>query len=169
MNIYGLIDTIIEREGEYVNHEADMGGATKYGITQDTLTAYRGYPVSENDVEAMTRTEAVSIYVARYIEQPRFDDIDNVALASLIIDSGVNHGVTRAAKWLQQAAGVKVDGMVGAKTLEAVNNQNAGTIYRKVLAERTRFYGRIITNNPTQAVFAAGWTARLSEFIEDMM
>ena len=34
MDVDELIDELIEREGGYVNHPADRGGPTKFGITE---------------------------------------------------------------------------------------------------------------------------------------
>ena len=33
MDVDSLIDELIEREGGYVNHSADGGGPTRFGIT----------------------------------------------------------------------------------------------------------------------------------------
>ena len=38
-HIDAMITDVIRREGGYVNHPADKGGPTKYGITHKTLTA----------------------------------------------------------------------------------------------------------------------------------
>jgi|GEM_PF-4548155 len=51
-----LIDRLIDREGGFVDHPADRGGPTKYGITLRTLSKWRGYPCSREDVEAMPRS-----------------------------------------------------------------------------------------------------------------
>ena len=34
MSIEQMIDEVLSKEGGFVNHPADKGGATKYGITQ---------------------------------------------------------------------------------------------------------------------------------------
>ena len=34
-----LLDALIEREGGYVNHRADRGGPTRYGITEAVARA----------------------------------------------------------------------------------------------------------------------------------
>ena len=168
MNVGDLIGDILRREGGFVNNDDDRGGATNYGITQDTLAQWRGKPVSVDDVRNLTRNEASEIYTARYYFQPKFDLIDNDDLAALVVDCGVNHGVSRAARWLQDATNdVVVDGMVGPITIEAVNSRSPGYLYRVILATRCRFYGRLITNDPTQATFAAGWANRVAEFIQD--
>ena len=36
-----IIDGLIVAEGGYVDHPADRGGPTKYGITRKTLAAWR--------------------------------------------------------------------------------------------------------------------------------
>ena len=43
-NVDALIDELIEREGGYVNHPADKGGPTRFGITEAVARAhgYRG-------------------------------------------------------------------------------------------------------------------------------
>ena len=58
MSLDAMIDRLLEREGGFVNHPADRGGATNWGVTQGTLAAWRGYPVSVADVHALTRDEA---------------------------------------------------------------------------------------------------------------
>ena len=39
MTIDDLIDAAIDREGDYVNHPADRGGATRFGNTQAVARA----------------------------------------------------------------------------------------------------------------------------------
>jgi hypothetical protein len=43
-DVEGLIDALIDREGGYVNHSADKGGPTCFGITEAVARAhgYRG-------------------------------------------------------------------------------------------------------------------------------
>lgn len=160
-----LIDDILRREGGYVDHPADRGGPTKYGITQDTLSQWRGHRVGKDAVQALTEAEARRIYQRQYIERPGFDKIEDATLRELIVDCGVNHGPARAAKWLQRAAGVTADGDVGPITLEAVNTAIPQVLFNRVLAARLEFYGRLITRDPAQSVFAAGWMARAAEFL----
>lgn len=161
------IDDIIRREGAaYTDHPADRGGPTKWGITQATLAAYRKIPVTPFDVAALTEADARATYAELFIRRPRFDQIDDERLRALVIDCGVNHGVGRAAKWLQAVAGVPKDGVLGPVTMEAVNALPATILHRRIIALRIKFYGRLITDDPKQAAFAAGWMARAAEFLE---
>ena len=163
-----IIDGIIKREGGYVDHPADKGGPTKYGITLATLEAWRGRAVTAEDVAGLGEQEAREIYIGEYLVKPRFNLINNVQLRVFALDSAVQHGPVRVVRWLQEIAGVPVDGILGPVSLKAINRLDSGVLYRKMVAERCRFYGRIITKDPTQAFFAAGWANRIAGFIEDV-
>lgn len=161
-----IINEILHREGDrYTEHPNDRGGPTKYGITLRALEIWRGRKLAPASVRNLTEDEARYIYEKTYIKSPGFDKIEDEQLRGLVVDSGVQHGTSRAIVWLQKAAGVNTDGIIGPITIRAVNN-NPGTIYNRLLAERIRFYGRIISDDPLQAKFAAGWANRVSEFVE---
>ncbi len=163
-----LIDAILQREGSvYTDRATDRGGPTKYGITQATLAKYRGHSVTAADVAALTESDARTIYLRAYVDDPEFDHIDDVHLRSLLVDSGVQHGPERAVRWVQRAAGVKVDGVLGPISLSAIDAENPLTLYMRVLARRVRFYGRLISADHTQAANAAGWANRVAAFIDD--
>ena len=160
-----ILDAIIRREGGFVDHPSDRGGATKYGITRQTLEEFRGQATKE-DVRDLSESEARRIYERLYLVRPGFDRLANSRLQELVVDCAVNHGPRRATRWLQKASGASVDGNFGPLSLSAVRRGNGDDIFKRVLAHRCRFYGRIISRSPSQAAFAAGWTARVAEFIE---
>ena len=166
MSDTSIIDAILRREGGFVDHPDDRGGPTKYGITAETLEAYRGGPVTVDDIQTLTEAEARQIYRTRYLEGPGFNRVDHAPLRALLVDCAVNHGPVRAVRWLQQAVGTQADGRIGPKTRAALGATDAGRVYRKVLAERCKFYGQLISSDRSQAVFARGWTVRLAEFME---
>lgn len=161
-----IIAGVIDAEGGFVHHPADRGGPTNLGITMRTLAHHRRAKVSVVDIQNLTREEAAAIYLAEYIVEPGFNAIEDGELRALVVDSGVNHGTGRATKLLQTALGVYPDGVIGPKTLAALASANSGAIFLKVVAERVRLFGAIITERPSQAVFAKGWMARAAAFIE---
>ena len=167
MRTNDIIDGIIEREGGFVDNPADRGGPTKYGITLSTLEAWRGKRVTAWGVKLLGEAEARSIYHDEFLVKPGFSKIKWFPVRLFSLDSAVQHGPGRAIRWLQKIAGVTVDGILGPVSLEAINRLDPDVLYRQMVAERCRFYGRLITDDPTQAVFAAGWAARLAEFIEE--
>jgi lysozyme family protein len=56
---------VLKHEGGFVDHPADPGGATNFGITHKTLGAWRREPADAKAVKALTRKEAGEIYRAR--------------------------------------------------------------------------------------------------------
>jgi lysozyme family protein len=161
-----IIEAILRREGGFVDHSADNGGPTNHGITQATLADWRGRQATVDDVRVLTEAEARDIYRETYIVRPGFLGIENESVRALAIDCAVNHGVKRSVQLLQEAARAFTDGIFGPNTRDAVNRMTAGVMYRRLCAARVRLYGQIITKNPSQAVFAAGWANRVAEFIE---
>jgi lysozyme family protein len=165
MNNKDIIKKIIKREGGFINHSADRGGATNFGITIKTLSDYRGKPQTIEDVKNLELEEAYKIYEEIYILKPKFNLIADKKLKELVVDAGVHSGTTRATLWLQEAVKVKTDGILGNVTLNAVN-QNSSRVYLNFLAIRIKFLGGLITKDPKQAVFASGWFNRVAEFLE---
>ena len=168
------LTNILRREGGFVDHPADRGGPTKYGITAATLGEWRGLgrPASREEVNALTEREARAIYTKRYLKDPGFAQIRNAKLRDLLLDCAVHHGPRRAATWLQEAVGVTADGIIGPKTLAAVANygrrgegRRGRPLHATILSKRIIFLGELITKDPKQAVFAKGWMVRVAEFL----
>lgn len=159
-----IISDILRREGGYVDHPADKGGTTNWGITKATLAAHRMRPVTEDDVKALSEDEARSIYRQRYIIDTRLHRIVDTRLRALLVDMAVLHGARNAIKMLQKVVGVREDGILGPVTWKAIDN----TTRVLVTAERARFFGRILSRDQSQYVFAAGWMNRLAEWIEEL-
>lgn len=169
MSLEQIINDILKREGGYVNHPADRGGPTKYGITLATLCSWRhNLNLKPEDVENMPEDEARAIYKRRYFEEPGFEALDPF-FWPFLVDAAVNHGPSAAVKMLQRALGASPDGILGPATLTAAKAHVPRRLAAKFVAERAKKYGRIITQDPSQAAFAAGWMSRLGEFIEELV
>jgi lysozyme family protein len=176
-----IIDEIILREGDaYTNNPADRGGPTKYGITQATLSAYFGSrQATVEDVQNLTRDQAVEIYQKLYIAP--FFPLGQITprLLGLLVDSGVQHGTSRAVKWLQTAIGAQADGILGPGSLQnwqpyAVGTRDQNEVYRATLIRRIKFYADITAGNLTDAdkdgipdnlEMLRGWINRICEFV----
>jgi len=157
-----VVARILEREGGFVNRVEDRGGPTNFGITLGTLAEWRNKVVSALDVQMLTSLEAGLIYRERYCKP--FEGIIHEDLFDLVVDTAVNNGRGRAAAWLQRAVGVVEDGQIGPISLARIN---AGPVraYFDLCALRMKAYGALISQNHSQAVFAAGWMNRLAEFV----
>jgi len=159
-------------EGGYVDHPADKGGPTKYGITQATLSNFLGRHAEAEDVQALDLNTAVQIIEPHYYHYPRIDQLPEMTQA-LMLDMSINHGPRRAIKILQaelQQGGYNVgniDGIIGKKTLKTTEQalKAHGIEFTDQLIERRLlFYRGIIERNPSQKVFWSGWMSRAESF-----
>lgn len=154
-----LVDGILAREGGYVNDPVDRGGPTHFGITQTTLKDYRRQvlrwtvsrsKVTTEDIRTLTQEEARAIYRTLYIEGPRFDEIADTMVRRLVVDWGVHSGQALAARRLQRAVGrvleiaLKIDGIVGPKTLAAVNQANGWAVAHRLVLARAEHQANLI-------------------------
>lgn len=140
-----IIADILRREGGFVHHPLDRGGATNYGITQATLARWRGRAVTVDDVRALTPEEAGDIYRARYLRP--FDGVDGRWKAQ-VVDIAVNSGVTAARALLAVA-----------------QQQTRRPVGVQLVIERLKYYAGICKAKPTQVVFLKGWIVRACEFL----
>lgn len=118
-NFKPALQLLWQLEGGYANDRLDPGGATKFGITAATLSAWRGQPVSIADVSRLTRREAQAIYRARFWVSVQADQLP-AGVDAAVFDFAVNSGPARAARRLQELVGAQVDGIIGGMTLAAV-------------------------------------------------
>ena len=163
-----VLSEILAREAGFVDDPLDKGGATNHGITQATLSAWRGKPVSVEDVKALGVSEARSILRDRYLVKPGIDKLASPELRSAVLDWSVNSGPVNAIKVLQRAVDVPEDGVMGPLTIRTANAENGRKVAMLVHCQRLKFLGRLVTNNPTQAKFAAGWLNRVASQMETL-
>lgn len=104
MTVDEMIAGILDREGGYVHHPSDPGGATKYGITQSVARTH-GY---QGHMRDLPRQLAIDIYRREYVEKAGFLAVAEIdpKVAEKLIDTGVNCGPARARLWFQQSLNV---------------------------------------------------------------
>ena len=167
-------EIILKHEGGFVNDPVDRGGATNLGITQATLSDWRGHKVTVNDVRNLTEEEAREIYSTRYLANPKIDWLPFPHPQVLVFDMAVNHGPGRAIKLLQTTinkAGfgpISVDGGMGPATkaaAERAQSEMGNYFQNAIVEERKAFYERIIERSPSQERFRRGWMNRAESFV----
>jgi lysozyme family protein len=127
-----VIELVFGSEKGYVNRESDAGGPTNMGITQRTLSAWRGHAVSIADVQNLQKAEAWDIYASEYWTPIKGDALPG-GLDYCLFDSCVTSGPNRAARILQEvlvAGGAKIgiDGNIGAETIAAIADYPGGVV-----------------------------------------
>jgi len=167
-NIELLAPSIVKWESDkYVNDPLDKGGPTKYGIT---LATWKSVGVDKdgdgdidaNDVKLLTKGD-FSRVLRQYWDRWQADKIFNQSIADILVD-----WVWGSGKWgiviPQRLLGLNADGVVGPKTIAAVNAQDPKKFFDQIFAARVKFINDIVANNPSQKKFIKGWMNRLNDF-----
>lgn len=174
-----LAAEIVAREGGFVNDPDDPGGATNFGVTIHTLRRLRpGAQVTVDDVRALTREQAIDIYVDHYFTRPRIAELPE-PLWPTVFDMYVNAGAN-AVRILQRllvqmGLDVATDGVIGPQTIAATHRAYDMAPSHLVDAygiARRDYYYRIADQRPASRKFArrrdggkGGWITRAEEFI----
>ena len=171
-----LLDELVEREGGFVDHPDDRGGATRFGVTEAVARAH-GY---RGAMRHLPRDEALSIYRRLYWLRPHFDAVADRAwrIAAELFDTGVNMGPAVATTFLQRAltalnrqgkdfSDLIPDGQIGPRTLAAldgffaVRGKRGGetVLLRALEALQGERYLRLAERRPANESFLYGWLA----------
>jgi lysozyme family protein len=175
MDIDDLIDGVIDREGGFVDHPADRGGATNWGITQAVARA-EGYAGA---MRGLPRGTAAAIYARLYWLKPGFDTVAARApnIAAELFDTGINMGPAVATGFLQRALNalnrgatdypdLVPDGVVGPRLLAALDaflarrGKGAEAVLLKAIeALQGERYVALAERRPANEAFLYGWLA----------
>lgn len=117
---------LLQKEGGFVDHPADSGGATNYGITIKVARSY-GY---FGDMRALPKSMAAQIYFEKYWVALSLDEIEKFSptIAAKLSEIAVNCGVFRSSEFIQRYLNVmnnggklypdiKIDGDIGSQTV----------------------------------------------------
>ena len=145
----------------------DSGGATICGITIGTYSSYLRKKGSEEkatpeSLVLIGADEWLDIYKTMFWDRCKGDLIESQAIADMIVDWCWTSGAY-ALKRVQRFVGASPDGVIGPKSVAAINAK-IGEDYRPFLsaltAERIVYYKGIAHNNPRNKKFLNGWINR---------
>jgi len=186
-NIEELAPAVAAWEGGFVNDPLDKGKATNMGVTLGTWQMV-GYDkngdgkIDEKDIKLLSK-EDFKFVLQKYWNKWKADDIVNQSVANLLVDwywmSG-SHGIVIPQRDILK---VTADGIVGSKTIAAVNAMDPEKLFNAVKQARIKFYNELVANSVrqyerkierkstqaeqlknTQMRFYKGWINRLNSF-----
>lgn len=163
MGLDEALDHLLAEEGGWSNHPADRGGATMYGVTQATYSAWRKKKKRvAQSVARISKEEARELYNEEYWEAASCDKIP-WPISYMTFDAAVNSGIKRAVQWTQGGLGVKADGQIGPASIARCNSVVTNGEAHALLAivdKRAEFLARLVQRTPSQAAFLLGWWRR---------
>ncbi|MFZ2306849.1 MAG: glycosyl hydrolase 108 family protein [Rhodoferax sp.] len=142
---------LLGHEGGYVNHPADPGGETNWGISK------RSYPAV--DIKNLTRDQAKAIY-RRDFWDPLGDA--PAAVKFQAFDFAVNSGIPTAIRKLQAAIGVADDGHWGPVSAAKLAAMDQNDVLLRFMAQRLRFWVKC----SAWQVMGAGWVNRAANQLD---
>ena len=166
-----IFDYLLRVEGGYSDDENDKGGKTKYGITEEEARDF-GY---KGNMQDLTKDFAKNIYLKKYYLGNKLDKVVDDKVALSICDWAVNSG-RNGTKNVQIAvnqltnANLDVDGIIGNKTLEALNAVDPEKFLEIYHILQRIYYRSKVVADKTQERFLTGWLNRVErkeEYLKD--
>ena len=141
----------------------DRGEHTMCGVTFMTFTDWRkkqGKPKPTiADLKALQYDEWLAILKTGFWGKCKADQIRNQSIAEMLVDwCWVNGPI--AIRLAQDVLSCEQDGIVGPKTLAALNAPNSLSVFTRLKGARERSYRTIVARNPAQQQFFKGWINR---------
>lgn len=175
-------------EGGYVSDPDDAGGETYSGISRVYNPLWSGWELIDDmkgqcdfpkclDDNNELHNSVMDFYELQYWDVNRLDDVDSQAIGSEMFDTGVNMGVKRAAKFLQESLNylnrneqsyndLVVDGVMGPASLGALDyimSHNDEEILLTIMnVLQGQHYLNYMQSSPTQEKYARGWFKRVA-------
>lgn len=155
---------VLKMEGGYSDDPHDPGGPTNYGITLRTYATYVGRTVDASsrlsliaDLRAIDPETVREIYRKRYWLPARCAELPQ-GLDLFHFDAAVNHGVSGATRFLQEALNVEADGEIGPITRRAIAVARPASVITRYAVIRERRYRAL----PHFWRFGRGWLNRVA-------
>lgn len=190
-NFHEVIDHLLINEGGYVNHPADPGGRTIYGVTWRNwikhLNTYRthenylserwkkfirpddkGHPYFDtsrfkiNDFKALQPSDVKFFYYKDYWELINADLLP-LGVDYYAFDFAVNSGVKQASLNLQRIVNAYADGAIGVLTLQAVEAYIERNGIKRLLKEYDNSRRDFLSRLKNASFFLKGWNNRLNK------
>lgn len=155
MNFNQAFEVLIGHEGGLIDHPSDPGGLTNFGISK------RSYP--GEDIKGMTLARAKELHRRDFWGPAGCDALPD-ALRFQVFDAAVNSGVRAAVRMLQACVGETEDGILGPRTLQAVQSMPTPRLAARFNGRRLAF----MTTLSNWPAFSRGWARRIASNLQEV-
>lgn len=161
MDFETAFSKVIDKEGGFTADPKDRGnwsgGQVGKGALRGTKFGISAAAYPTEDIEGLTLDRARGIYARDYWGPAGCDAVPE-ALRFDLFDAAVNSGVKAAIKMLQLAAGEDDDGVLGPRTLQAVQSMPS----LRLLARFNGYRLRLMASSPAWPGFGRGLALRVA-------
>jgi lysozyme family protein len=159
----GIVNWVIRFEdstlsGKVSNLPGDTGGMTRFGIATNVHPEVPASFYTTDTATALFMAE--QIYSNSYWHPLQLDSISDDGLASVLMDFGINSGVSRATKELQMILGTVSDGVIGSQTLALIEKADQSSLAVSLRTQREAWDREVAAANPGDAPYLANWLKR---------
>lgn len=152
---------VLKWEGGYAGN-IDGQTCTMKGVTLATYRKYFGSKKTCTDLKKISDSQWDSIFINGYWNKWLADRIECQSIANLLVDWVWTSGVY-GIKYPQQVLGVTADGIVGPKTLAAINDyKDKKELFQKLWNRRKQHFEAL--GKGAKSIFLKGWLNRLNDF-----
>lgn len=143
----------------------DLGGATVVGVTLATYSEYRrrkGFgKATVRNLAAISYEEWLDVLKTMFWDRWLADRITSQGVANMLVDWVWTSG-TYGVVIPQKVLGVRADGIVGNRTLAAVNSGNPVSMFVRLKQARIEYTESICRRRPANRKFRNGWLRRIN-------
>jgi len=177
------IETVLKHEGGFVNNPNDPGGATNFGISARFLNISsldkslkkgidfnRDNYINAHEIKKLPKEAAIVIYKRCWWDKYRYGEIRDQDLATKVFDISVNIGPYQANTLFQESINsninnypIKVDGIIGSKTINAANIIDPKKLLIKYKDLTCDFYRALCREDEKLRGFLKGWLNRAND------
>ena len=177
-----LFDGVIIHEGYYANVTGDRGGETYMGVARNLHPDWKGWEIIDaykqefgrikhnSKINNIELTQLVKeFYKMKFYQACRIKSIHNGSLQEIIFDWCVNSG-RWGSRGIQRVLtqyfdqDLKFDGIIGKKTITAINNCVPRTLFDAIKIARIRYYHTIAKKGQNHR-FLKGWLKRINAIV----
>lgn len=157
-------ENMIRNEGGYTLHQVkgDRGGQTYAGIARNYHQSWPGWKyIDAGDLDSPWLPKHVAtFYKKKFWDKVQGDHVASQRIANTLFDFSVNAGYRVAAKLAQSILGLKTDGLIGPKSLAALNKTDPENFKVRYALAKVSRYAEIVNRDPSQKKFLLGWINR---------
>ena len=101
-----------------------------------------------------------AFYKKEFWDKAKLDEVHSQQIANEIFIAGVNMGMKKAVMLAQKLVCVPADGVMGPKTLKAINTHDDAAFDEMYDTLEMDYYEMIVVNSPKKRIYAKGWRNR---------